>query len=220
MVVILERVIIFVDGSNFYHSIKNQNVIKIDHAAFFNSLISENQQLININYYNAPVNQKQFPKLYVLQQKYFSKLSKIDNLILKLGRLEERKNPFKEEIQNSLKYILLLLSNLKINENIDKIKSEILKLNDLFNKFLYKGNFVEKGIDVNIALDLITLAHENKYDCAILISNDSDFVPAIKYLKNLKKKVIGVFFQNSKAHHLRNNCTEIININNLDNFKL
>lgn len=220
MVIILERVIIFVDGSNFYHSIKNQDVIKINHASFFNSLITQNQKLINIYYYNSPVNQKQFPRLYVLQQKYFSKLSKIENIVIKLGRLEERNNNLKEKIQESFKYIFLLLSNLKINDNLDKIKNEFLKLNNLFAVFLEKGNFVEKGVDVNIALDLVTLAYENKYDCAILISNDSDFVPAIKHLINLNKKVIGVFFKNSKAYHLKTNCSEIIKINNLDEFKL
>lgn len=41
----------------------------------------------------------------------------------------------------------------------------------------------EKETDVNIALALLNLAYQNKYDRAFLISNDSDLAPAIHMVK-------------------------------------
>jgi uncharacterized LabA/DUF88 family protein len=49
----------------------------------------------------------------------------------------------------------------------------------------------EKETDVNIALHMLNLAHQNKYDHAFLISNDSDLVPAIKMVRgNFPQKSI------------------------------
>jgi uncharacterized LabA/DUF88 family protein len=48
----------------------------------------------------------------------------------------------------------------------------------------------EKGIDVKIATDLIVGAVDNKYDTAILVSSDTDLIPAIDWVRNRKKKRI------------------------------
>ncbi len=49
----------------------------------------------------------------------------------------------------------------------------------------------EKETDVNIALFLLDLAYQNAYDRALVISNDSDLVPAIKIVrKNFPQKRI------------------------------
>lgn len=40
----------------------------------------------------------------------------------------------------------------------------------------------EKGIDVLIALDLVTLAIADAYDVAVLASTDTDLVPALEYV--------------------------------------
>src|SRR3989344_570840 len=47
----------------------------------------------------------------------------------------------------------------------------------------YNGIYKEKGVDVRLALDLYSLAIENKYDKAILISSDSDLVPAVRMVQ-------------------------------------
>lgn len=46
-------------------------------------------------------------------------------------------------------------------------------------------SYEEKETDVNIALALINLAYQNKYDRALLITNDSDQAPAIRMVRNL-----------------------------------
>jgi uncharacterized LabA/DUF88 family protein len=39
------------------------------------------------------------------------------------------------------------------------------------------NTYVEKGVDVNLAVMMLSQAHKNLYDTAILISGDGDFVP-------------------------------------------
>ncbi|MFA6404554.1 MAG: NYN domain-containing protein [Candidatus Paceibacterota bacterium] len=46
----------------------------------------------------------------------------------------------------------------------------------------------EKGIDVMLATDLIVGAVENVYDIAIVVSSDADLLPAIKWVRDRKKK--------------------------------
>ena len=52
------------------------------------------------------------------------------------------------------------------------------------------GNIREKGVDVKLAVDLMIGAVDNLYDTAIIISSDTDLIPAIKYIRNAKKKNI------------------------------
>ncbi len=85
-----KRVAIYIDGSNFYFSMKSRFNIKLDLEKFCQKLV-KNKELIKINYYIAPLNQKTHPKQYLKQQKFFDKLRKIDKLTILFGRLEKRK---------------------------------------------------------------------------------------------------------------------------------
>lgn len=62
-----------------------------------------------------------------------------------------------------------------------------------------KGKYHEKGVDVKIATDMLIGAYQDHYDVAILVSSDTDLIPAIKHINFLKKKVeyIGFFHQPS-----------------------
>lgn len=61
------------------------------------------------------------------------------------------------------------------------------------------GVYKEKGTDVKIAVDLVIGAVENQYDTVILISSDTDLIPAIKYLKYAKKKIEYVGFAHNPS---------------------
>jgi len=53
----------------------------------------------------------------------------------------------------------------------------------------------EKGTDVNIAAHLINDAWLDHYDCALVVSNDSDLAESLKLIKqHHNKKLIGVAF--------------------------
>lgn len=43
----------------------------------------------------------------------------------------------------------------------------------------------QKGVDVSLALDLIQATPEQRYDAAIIVSQDADFGPAVRLAKNI-----------------------------------
>ena len=62
------------------------------------------------------------------------------------------------------------------------------------------GNvYKEKGTDVKISVDLIVGAVDNLYDTAILVSSDTDLIPAIRYIKYKKKKLEYVGFAHAPS---------------------
>lgn len=57
--------------------------------------------------------------------------------------------------------------------------------------------FREKGVDVRIAVDLVSLACDGKLETAVICSSDSDLQPAIKEIKNRKTEVVYLGFENN-----------------------
>lgn len=55
--------------------------------------------------------------------------------------------------------------------------------------------FKEKGVDVKIAVDLVTAAYDKKVKTVILCSSDSDLQPAVREIKNRGVKVIYLGFE-------------------------
>ncbi|MDZ4256906.1 MAG: NYN domain-containing protein, partial [archaeon] len=79
---------IFIDGSNLYHSLKrNFNTAKIDFEKFGMHLIGKDD-LITIFYYTAPVHQNDDPVAYQSQQKFLANLAKVKRMKIFFGRLE------------------------------------------------------------------------------------------------------------------------------------
>ncbi|MCB0186179.1 MAG: NYN domain-containing protein [Caldilineaceae bacterium] len=50
----------------------------------------------------------------------------------------------------------------------------------------------EKGSDVNIAVHLLSDGFRNAYDAAVVVSNDSDLLPPIKFAKEELGKLVGI----------------------------
>ena len=84
-----KKIAIYIDGSNFYFSIKMTFKCKIDIEKFCEKLVGNND-LVKINYYISPVGDSN-PEMYAEQQRFFEKLKKIDKLKIIFGRLEKRK---------------------------------------------------------------------------------------------------------------------------------
>ena len=70
------------------------------------------------------------------------------------------------------------------------------------------GVYHEKGVDVKIAVDLLVGAYENLYDTAILVSSDTDLIPAIQKVRQLKKDVEYIGFSYKPSYGLIKNATE------------
>lgn len=70
-----------------------------------------------------------------------------------------------------------------------------------WEKLLEKGiqsfafeKYVEKGIDVKLSTDLIVGAVDDRYDTALVVSSDTDLIPAIDWVRSRGKKVEYVGF--------------------------
>jgi len=82
-----DRLMIFIDGSNLYHSLKGHfKRTDIDIGRFANKLV-EKRNLIRIYYYNASVGRREEPERYRHQQAFFASISAIPYCELRLGRL-------------------------------------------------------------------------------------------------------------------------------------
>ena len=85
-----ERVAIFIDGSNFYHSLKNAfRKASVDFSKLVVFLVG-GRSLVRTYYYTAPRRKQDDEKKYRDQQLWFDRLRRLDYFEVKLGRLEPR----------------------------------------------------------------------------------------------------------------------------------
>ena len=70
-----------------------------------------------------------------------------------------------------------------------------------------------KGDDIHLALDMLNHAWEDKFDKAILISGDGDFAQLVKYVKDKRKEVEMVSFEELASRNLINEVDRCIFIN-------
>ena len=84
------------------------------------------------------------------------------------------------------------------------------------NKFHYTlgyllksdGAYHEKGVDVQIAVDMLVSAYENRCDRIILVSSDTDLAPAIKKAQEKGKLVEYVGFSHKTSVAMVRFCKE------------
>jgi hypothetical protein len=57
----------------------------------------------------------------------------------------------------------------------------------------------EKGSDVNLALHLLNDAWTNAYDCAVVVSNDSDLAESLRLVKQQNRKMLGLITPGAPA---------------------
>ena len=53
----------------------------------------------------------------------------------------------------------------------------------------------QKGVDVELAIDVLDSAHEDRYDVAVLVTGDSDFVPLVRRITSLNKQALIAHFE-------------------------
>lgn len=73
---------------------------------------------------------------------------------------------------------------------------------------------VQKGVDVMLAADMLVLAMIDFYDTAIIVSNDSDFIPLILYVKEVMGKEVegGLIRRLNKKGELKYTCYGMMEI--------
>lgn len=78
------------------------------------------------------------------------------------------------------------------------------------------GTLVEKGIDVAIAVETLTLAYEDAYDTALIVSGDGDYVELVEALKRKGKHVEVAMFRNQSAGVLIEHVDMFVPLDDLD----
>jgi len=165
-----DRVMIFIDGSNMYHSLKGFfKRTDIDIGKFCQKLLTK-RRLIRIYYYNARVGRKEEPQRYKDQEAFFAGINSIPYIELRLGRLVYTNWP--------------------------------------------SAPPYEKGVDIQLATDMITHSYKSNYDVAILVAGDNDYVGALQAVKDNGRNVeVALFGKERTSMQLRNVADRIITLN-------
>lgn len=159
---------IFIDGSNMYHSLKAYFKRTDIDLACFNQKILDKRRLVRMYYYNALVGKLEEPERFKDQDKFFKSVAAIPYTELRLGRL-------------------------------------------VYTSQWPSSPPFEKGVDVQLATDMITHAFKNNYDVAILVAGDNDYVGAIQAVKDNGKHVeVALFGQERTSRQLRDVADRVI----------
>jgi len=82
-------------------------------------------------------------------------------------------------------------------------------------KTIHENIWVEKGVDIALATDILINAFRNLFDTAILVSGDSDFVTTLAEIKRLGKRVEVAAFDNTIDQGLKGVADRYVSLDNL-----
>ena len=157
--IIMRKVIVYIDGLNLYYSLlKNTNYKWLDLQRLFEVLFISPDYEIKTIKYFTSKVHDKPPGTSERQQQY---LNALDAYCPKVEIIKGKFTKYREV-------------NLPLAEN-PKQKTTVLKTE-------------EKQTDVNLAIHLVNDAWLNAYDCAVVISQDSDFIPAVQMVTTMKNK--------------------------------
>ncbi|CAB5496944.1 hypothetical protein THERMOT_1624 [Bathymodiolus thermophilus thioautotrophic gill symbiont] len=137
--------------------------------------ITESERLYRIFFYDCPPMTKKLhhpitkkpidlkkSKTAIFRQDLHKQLKQTRNVALRLGFLDERNARWKLE-----------------DSKFKALISKKITLSDITEKdVVYHAN--QKSVDMKIGLDIASMAYKKQVDKIVLISGDSDFVPAAK----------------------------------------
>ena len=85
--------------------------------------------------------------------------------------------------------------------NLRKIGGYEVKLGRLIKTG--NGKYRQKGVDVLLAVDMISKAHLNHYDIALLLAGDDDYLDMVKSIKDFTgKRIYGAYFERNASQRL------------------
>lgn len=159
------RTYIYIDGFNFYYgAVKDTPYKWLDFKALFTKILPSYHLISCIKYFTAIVSDTPTDLTKSIRQKTF-----IRALQVHIPELEVYYGHF---LSHEVLAPLACPVPGKHSEKI--IKTE------------------EKGSDVNMAVHLLNDAWLDRYDCAIIVSNDSDLAEAMGLVKHHHKKTLGL----------------------------
>ena len=160
------RTSIYIDGFNFYYgAVKDSPYKWLNFKSLFSSLLNDKYQIVEIKYFTALVSGLRDPRQPIRQKTFLRALE-----------------AYIPEISIYYGHFLSHKVNMPLAKPGKKRKFErVIKTE-------------EKGSDVNLAVHLLNDSWLDKFDCAVIVSNDSDLTEAVKLVKNQLNKNIGIVF--------------------------
>ena len=181
-----ERAVLFVDGNNWYHGLKDAGVTdqgRLDYVQIAQKLVGP-RIWQGTRYYIGRVQQTGNKRLYAEQRSFLARLKSADKRITAhLGRLEPRQVK-SEAAQELLQY----LASLKTTIDVQVFKDLVA----IGQRHKVARVMVEKAVDVMLAVDLVTMAERDLFDCAYILSADGDYTHAVTSVRERGKKVFAV----------------------------
>lgn len=115
----MERVMVFVDGSNFYHGLKSNDCpTYVDFFKLGTHLAGPDRELRRVYYYNAARLQSSGEEAYRKQQRFLGAVGRQQQVRVKLGRLEPRGDTYVEKGVDTAIAVDMLLHAAKDNYDV------------------------------------------------------------------------------------------------------
>ena len=159
------RTIVYVDGFNLYYGcLKNTPWKWLDLVALSKGVLQPHHEIVAVKYFTARVpGTPNDPAKPQRQDVYLQALQH-----------------FRPEVKAYFGYFLRHKVHMPLAERTDDGRTvEVLKTE-------------EKGSDVNLAVHLLNDCWLDRFECAIVVSNDSDLAEAMNLVKQHSGKIIGL----------------------------
>jgi uncharacterized LabA/DUF88 family protein len=197
----MKRVLILIDGQNLFYGLKNLGLkeSEINWTKVFQSFIEPTDELIRAYWFRPQkIQDGHFTPESIRNQIVYKNYngtysnyksgnhSAINKQVLENIENEAvRVEKWLHEQRSRFSNIEYLYDQLCLDNNdIEIVKRGIVKVNPYTQE--YTG---EKGVDIALAVKMISLSIEKKCDKIILVSGDYDYAEAISYVKNNMTKV-------------------------------
>jgi uncharacterized LabA/DUF88 family protein len=169
------RTYVYIDGFNLYYGALRRTRFKWLDLEKLCGFILKNTPIEKIKYFTARVTARpNDPDQSVRQEIYFRALSTNPKIEIHLGHF----------LTHSVRMPLCDTQGAPTGRYADVLKTE------------------EKGSDVNLASHLLLDAHLDRFDQAIIVSNDSDLLTPISFVRRNFKKRVGILNPHSRPSHV------------------
>lgn len=157
------RTIVYVDGFNFYYGqLKGTPWKWLNLETLFRDVLGSQNELVKVKYFTARVQPSPSNPQVNIRQDTYLRALRAHCPLVEL-------------------YLGHFLRHRVPMENVNPPPSRV---------YVWKNE--EKGSDVNLALQVLNDAWLNNFDCAVVVSNDSDLAESIRLVKQHHHKLIGL----------------------------
>jgi len=191
----MKNAIILIDGENFSNKI--EEVLK-DEAISVSSVDISGMKLRDLILKIF----KSYKDIHIKDVNYYAaKLSVYPPTARKSLQLIDRQRRLKMNLENQ--GVQFVISGNVRPQEVKDSRGKILKV-----------NFKEKGVDVRIAVDMVSMAYMKKYDVIVLCSSDSDLQPAVAEARRMGTEIIYLGFSVDPNRGFMYTCNRSILIRN------